>query len=150
MQLIAGLMSDFSDSSQLWWSGVVQVSKDAYDKWVVASPIERLTVEPDDRPELTEGQMGESECPCMRDALGSLRPHSEIRYHSPQSEIKLHHKFLFRLYTTYQPGGTGERKPGFEQLAKSTCGAGCSCGYISVEGVGTVVSKVHRLWYELA
>ena len=47
MQLIAGLMSDFSDSSQVWWSGVVQVSKDAYDKWVVASPIERLTVEPD-------------------------------------------------------------------------------------------------------
>ena len=35
MQLIAVLMSDFSDSSQLWWSGVVQVSKDAYDKWVV-------------------------------------------------------------------------------------------------------------------
>ena len=40
LQLIAGLMSDFSDSSQVWWSGVVQVSKDAYDKWVVASPIE--------------------------------------------------------------------------------------------------------------
>ena len=47
MQLLAGLLSDFSDSSQVWWSGVVQVSKDAYDKWVVASPIERLTVEPD-------------------------------------------------------------------------------------------------------
>ena len=43
LQLIAGLMGDFSDSSQLWWSGVVQVTKDAYEKWVTASPIERLS-----------------------------------------------------------------------------------------------------------
>ena len=72
LQLIAGLMSDFSDSSQLWWSGVVQVSKDAYDKWVVASPIERLMVEPDERPELTEGKWGRVNaraCAMLLDAL---------------------------------------------------------------------------------
>ena len=31
LQLIAGLMGDFSDSSQLWWSGVVQVTKEEPD-----------------------------------------------------------------------------------------------------------------------
>ena len=56
LQQIAGLMSDLSDSSHLWRSGVIQVSKDAYDRWVTAPPIERLQVEPDDRPELVEGK----------------------------------------------------------------------------------------------
>ena len=60
LQLIAGLMGDFSDSSQLWWSGVVQVTKDAYERWA-SSPIERLRVEPDDRPEITERGLGEGE-----------------------------------------------------------------------------------------
>ncbi|OLQ05931.1 Transposon Ty4-H Gag-Pol polyprotein [Symbiodinium microadriaticum] len=104
MQLIAGLMSDFSDSSQLWWSGVVQVSKDAYDKWVVASPIERLTVEPDERPELTEGKWGRVNaraCVMLLDALES----------TVKSDI----------------------------IARR-----CSFGCVSVEGVGTAVSKVAK------
>ena len=41
LQLIAGSMGDFSDSSQLWWSSVVQITRDAYERWVTASPIER-------------------------------------------------------------------------------------------------------------
>ena len=72
LQQIAGLMSDLSDSSYLWWSGVIQVSKDAYDRWVTAPPIERLQVEPDDRPELVEGKWGEGECQGMFDAFGSF------------------------------------------------------------------------------
>ena len=108
MQLIAGLMSDFSDSSQLWWSGVVQVSKDAYDKWVVASPIERLTVEPDERPELTEGKWGRVNaraCAMLLDALDPTVKSDIIARKANQAASQI----LFRLYTTYQPGGTGER-----------------------------------------
>ena len=59
-------------------------------------------------------------------------------------------QILFRLYTTYQPGGTGERNLVLSNLQKSPCGAGCSFRCVSIEGVGTVVSKVHRLWYEFA
>ena len=108
LQLIAGLMSDFSDSSQLWWSGVVQVSKDAYDKWVVASPIERLTVEPDERPELTEGKWGRVNaraCAMLLDALDPTVKSDIIARKANQAASHI----LFRLYTTYQPGGTGER-----------------------------------------
>ena len=146
MQLIAGLMSDFSDSSQLWWSGVVQVSKDAYDKWVVASPIERLTVEPDERSELTEGKWGRVNahaCAMLLDALDPTVKSDIIARKANQAASQI----LFRLYTTYQPGGT---QPSVEQLAKSPCGAGCRIRCVSIEGVGTVVSKVHRLWYEFA
>ena len=108
LQQIAGLMSDLSDSSHLRWSGVLQVSKDAYDRWVIASPIERLQVEPDDRPELVEGKWGRVNaraCSMLLDALDSAIKSDIIARKANQAAPKI----LFRLYTTYQPGGTGER-----------------------------------------
>ena len=108
LQLIAGLMGDFSDSSQLWWSGVVQVTKDAYERWVTSSPIERLRVEPDDRPEITEGKWGRVNaraCAMLMDALDPVVKADLIARKANRSASHI----LFRLYTTYQPGGTGER-----------------------------------------
>ena len=108
LQLIAGLMGDFSDSSQLWWSGVVQVTKDAYERWVTSSPIERLRVEPDDRPEITEGKWGRVNaraCAMLTDALDPVVKADLIARKANHSASHI----LFRLYTTYQPGGTGER-----------------------------------------
>ena len=108
LQQISGLMSDFSDSSQVWWSAVVQVSKDAYDRWVTASPIERLQVEPDDRTELTEGKWGRVNaraCSMLLEALDPAVKSDIIARKANQAAPKI----LFRLYTTYQPGGTGER-----------------------------------------
>ena len=108
LQQISGLMSDFSDSSQVWWSAVVQVSKDAYDRWVTASPIERLQVEPDDRTELTEGKWGRVNaraCSMLLEALDPAVKSDIIARNANQAAPKI----LFRLYTTYQPGGTGER-----------------------------------------
>ena len=107
LQQISGLMSDFSDSSQVWWSAVVQVSKDAYDRWVTASPIERLQVEPDDRTELTEGKWGRVNaraCSMLLEADPAVK--SDIIARKANQAAP---KILFRLYTTYQPGGTGER-----------------------------------------
>ena len=108
LQQISGLMSDFSDSSQVWWSAVVQVSKDAYDRWVTASFIERLQVEPDDRTELTEGKWGRVNaraCSMLLEALDPAVKSDIIARKANQAAPKI----LFRLYTTYQPGGTGER-----------------------------------------
>ena len=108
LQQISGLMSDFSDSSQVWWSAVVQVSKDAYDRWVTASPIERLQVEPDDRTELTEGKWGRVNaraCSMLLEALDPAVKSDIIARKANQAAPKI----LFRLCTTYQPGGTGEQ-----------------------------------------
>ena len=92
----------------MWWSAVVQVSKDAYDRWVTASPIERLQVEPDDRTELTEGKWGRVNaraCSMLLEALDPAVKSDIIARKANQAAPKI----LFRLYTTYQPGGTGER-----------------------------------------
>ena len=108
LQLIAGSMGDFSDSSQLWWSSVVQITRDAYERWVTASPIERLGVEPDDRPEIIEGKWGRVNaraCVMLMDALDPVVKADLIARKANHSATHI----LFRLYTTYQPGGTGER-----------------------------------------
>ena len=115
LQLIAGLMGDFSDSSQLWWSGVVQVTKDAYERWVTSSPIERLRAEPDDRPEITEGKWGRVNaraCAMLMDALDPVVKADLIARKANHSASHI----LFRLYTTYQPGGTGERNLALSNL----------------------------------
>ena len=106
--VIAGSMGDFSDSSQLWWSSVVQITRDAYERWVTASPIERLGVEPDDRPEIIEGKWGRVNaraCVMLMDALDPVVKADLIARKANHSATHI----LFRLYTTYQPGGTGER-----------------------------------------
>ena len=118
LQQIAGLMSDLSDSSHLWWSGLIQVSKDAYDRWVTAPPIERLQVEPDDRPELVEGKWGRVNaraCSMLLEALDPAVKSDIIARKANQAAPKI----LFRLYTTYQPGGNGRAKPCVNQLVIS-------------------------------
>ena len=35
LQLVGGLMGDLSDTSGSWWAAVLQVSRDAYERWVV-------------------------------------------------------------------------------------------------------------------
>ena len=120
LQLIAGLMGDFSDSSQLWWSSVVQVTRDAYERWVTASPIERLGVEPDDRPEITEGKWGRVNaraCVMFMDALDPVVKADLIARKANHSASQI----LFRLYTTYQPGGTGERTLVLSNLQNGGC-----------------------------
>ena len=101
-----------------------------------------------ERSELTEGKWGRVNaraCAMLLDALDPNVKSDIIARKANQAASQI----LFRLYTTYQPGGTGTQ-PSVEQLAKSPCGAGCSFRCVSIEGVGTVVSKVHRLWYEFA
>ena len=87
---------------------VVQVSKDAYDKWVVASPIERLAIEPDERPELTEGKWGRVNaraCARLLDALDPTVKSDVIARKANQAASQI----LFRLLYDIPAGGIGER-----------------------------------------
>ena len=139
LQQIAGLMSDLSDSSHLWWSGVIQVSKDAYDRWVTAPPIERLQVEPDDRPELVEGKWGRVNARAFSMLLEALDPavKSDIIARKANQAAP---KILFRLYTTYQPGGTGERNLVLTNLQHP------SAAHDAVSGVSAL--RAWGRWYQ--
>ena len=65
-------------------------------------------MEPDDRPEITEGKWGRVNaraCAMLMDALDPVVKADLIARKANHSASHI----LFRLYTTYQPGGTGER-----------------------------------------
>ena len=83
-------------------------------------------------------------CAMLLDALDPTVKSDIIARKANQAASQI----LFRLYTTYKPGGTGERNLVLSNLQNPHVAQGCSFRCASVEGVGTVVSKVHRLWYE--
>ena len=39
-------MHDLSASSGVWWAGVINLVREAYSKWLSATPLERLQLEP--------------------------------------------------------------------------------------------------------
>ena len=46
LELIHNPMCDLSNFSHVWWAHVLQVSREAYTRWCVASPLDRLSIEP--------------------------------------------------------------------------------------------------------
>ena len=108
LQLVGGLMGDLSDTSGSWWAAVLQVSRDAYERWVVSSPIDRLRIQPDDRPELVEGKwsrVNARACVMLLSALDETVKADLIARKTTQVASQI----LFRLHTQYLPGGTAER-----------------------------------------
>ena len=104
LELVAGLMGDLSDSSHDWWTAVLQVSRDAYERWVKATPLDRIRVEVDERPELVEGKwsrVNARACTMILAALGQAVKAEMVARRTTQ--------IMFRLYTLYQPGGSTEK-----------------------------------------
>ena len=108
LELIAGLMGDLSDSSHDWWTAVLQVSRDAYERWVKATPLDRIRVEVDERPELVEGKwsrVNARACTMILAALDQGVKAEMVARRTTQVATQI----MFRLYTLYQPGGSTEK-----------------------------------------
>ena len=108
LELVGGLMSDVSDSSQLWWTSVLQLARDAFARWSVSSPVERLRVAPDDRTEIVEGKwsrVNARACAMLLDSLDASVKADIVARRATQNAAHI----MFRLHTIYQPGGTNER-----------------------------------------
>ena len=74
LELVAGLMGDLSDTSHVWWSPVFQASRDAYERWLKATPLDRIRVEPDDRSELVKGKWSRVNAKACAMILSALDP----------------------------------------------------------------------------
>ena len=108
LELVGGLMSDVSDSSQLWWTSVLQLARDAFARWSVSSPVERMRVAPDDRTEIVEGKwsrVNARACAMLLDSLDASVKADIVARRATQNAAHI----MFRLHTIYQPGGTNER-----------------------------------------
>ena len=108
LELVSGLMTDLSDSSQLWWTSVLQLARDAFACWSTSSPVERLRVAPDDRTEIVEGKwsrVNARACAMLLESLDASVKADIIARRATQNAAHI----LYRLHTIYQPGGTNER-----------------------------------------
>ena len=108
LDLVGGLMGDLSDSSRLWWSSVMQLARDAYAQWSVSSPLDRLKVAPDDRPEVVEGKWARVNARACAMLLEALDPSVKADIVARRATQNAAH-IMFRLHTMYQPGGASER-----------------------------------------
>ena len=46
LEVSSSVMSDISESSATWWQGVIGAVEQVYVRWLIASPLEKLTIEP--------------------------------------------------------------------------------------------------------
>ena len=115
MVQITTAMQDLSTSSGVWWESVKEVVLKAYTRWLAASPIERLGIEPAGSQDLTSGRyvrVNARSCAMVLQAIPEAIKVDLIARRATQSMPSL----LFRLYTVYQPGGAGERSVILQRL----------------------------------
>ena len=90
------------------FGGVMQLAKDAYAQWSVSSPLDRLKISPDERPEITTGQwarVNARACAMLLDSLETSVKADIVARRATQNAAHI----MFRLHTMYQPGGASER-----------------------------------------
>ena len=108
-------MQDLSASSGEWWEEVREMVSDTYSVWLQSTPLERLQVGPKDHQRLTTGRwtrVNARACALMMQAFVESVRSDLIARRASQSAVMI----LFRLYTSYQPGGAGERSVVLQQL----------------------------------
>ena len=105
---VAVPMQDLSSSSGIWWGQVLKLARDTYSKWLAATPLERLQLEPMGHEELTTARwtrVNSRACSLILQCLVETIRLDLIARRAVQSAPLV----LFRLHTCYQPGGASER-----------------------------------------
>ena len=105
---VAVPMQDLSSSSGIWWGQVLKLVRDTYSKWLAATPLERLQLEPMGHEELTTARwtrVNSRACSLILQCLVATIRLDLIARRAVQSAPLV----LFRLHTCYQPGGASER-----------------------------------------
>eukprot|EP00439_Symbiodinium_sp_Y106_P026580 s3624_g3.t1 len=130
-------MSDLSESSATWWQGVLGAVNEVYKRWLTASPLEKLSIEPGATEEWCTGRWLRVNARASTMLLGAMT--SELRAdmvsrRCTQDCVKM----MYRLYTHYQPGGSAERHEVLRRLQAPQ-------EYVGTETLENVV-KTLRLW----
>ena len=116
-------VGSLSDKASIWFSACLEVARQAYAEYTMASPLNRLAMQPVIPEALKDGKWARLERKVMTLLLGSMK--------KPAKEDAVTHRIvdvpslLFRLHVLYQPGGVSERaavlkhlegKPGGEDV----------------------------------
>ncbi|CAE7777535.1 RE1 [Symbiodinium sp. CCMP2592] len=105
LEEVGSIMGDLSDTSHEWWSGVREIADGHYKKWVTATPMEKLE----------HGKYGRVNARAAGMILSALPPEVKSEMVTKKvtgSSLSL----VFKLLTTYRPGGEQEKTLLLEQL----------------------------------
>ncbi|CAE7207787.1 unnamed protein product [Symbiodinium sp. CCMP2592] len=116
---VAVPMQDLSAASGTWWAGVLGLVREAYSKWLAATPLERLQLEPTGHEAWTSARwtrINSRACSLILQSLVEAIRLDLIARRAVQSAPLI----LFRLHTCYQPGGANERSAVLGNLQSPT------------------------------
>ena len=108
LEISSSTMSDISEASGTWWNGVLAQVEVIYEKWLAATPLERLNIEPADTEEWTTGRWARVNARAATMILTAMPEQLRldmVARRAAQNCVKM----MFRAYTHYQPGGGAER-----------------------------------------
>ena len=108
LEISSSTMSDISEASGTWWNGVLAQVEMIYEKWLAATPLERLNIEPTNTDEWTTGRWTRVNARAATMILTAMPEQLRldmVARRSAQNCVKM----MFRAYTHYQPGGGAER-----------------------------------------
>ncbi|CAE7020194.1 unnamed protein product, partial [Symbiodinium microadriaticum] len=137
LEVSSSIMSDISESSATWWQGVLNAVEQTYRKWLAASPIEKLAIEPTATEQWCSGRWLRVNARGSSMLLGAMPNDLRadmVSRRCTQDCVRM----LYRLYTHYQPGGSAERSEVLRRLQSP----GDAPGSDTLEGV----VKVLRAW----
>ncbi|CAE7396943.1 TY2B-B, partial [Symbiodinium sp. CCMP2592] len=101
-------MQDLSPSSGSWWSKVMALVQTTYSAWLGRTPLERLQLQPTNSGSLAEGRwtrVNARACSMLLQSLSEAVRQDLIARRVVQNAVLI----MFRLHTTYQPGGASEK-----------------------------------------
>ena len=115
LEISASTMSDISEASGTWWLGVIEQVEHTYEKWLAATPLERLSIEPLNTETWTTGRWARVNARASTMIINSMTESLRIDMvarRATQNCVKM----MFRAYTFYQPGGGAERQDVLRRL----------------------------------
>ena len=115
VEVSSSVMGDLSESSSIWWRGVVDLVQATYEKWLAASPLERIGIEPQGSEQWASGKWLRVNARASTMLLTSMPEDLRadmVARRSTQDCVRM----LFRAFTYYQPGGSAERQDVLRRL----------------------------------
>ena len=115
LEISASTMSDISEASGTWWSGVIEQVELTYEQWLAATPLERLSIEPLSTETWTTGRWARVNARASTMIINAMNESLRVDMvarRATQNCVKM----MFRAYTFYQPGGGAERHDVLKRL----------------------------------
>ncbi|OLP85962.1 hypothetical protein AK812_SmicGene32990 [Symbiodinium microadriaticum] len=115
LEEVGSIMGDLSDTSNEWWKAVREMADTHYKRWVTATPMEKLALALPKDAKLEYGKYGRVNSRAAGMILGALP--AEVKSEMVTKKCTgSSTSLVFKLLTTYRPGGEQEKTQLLEQL----------------------------------